>query len=127
MHELHFVECVEIYIHLLCGPTTVDGVNKMHLGPGFDEDAPNLTAAAVFKHDRALLAGGGGGTGTDLQAEVPLLAPQLDSLHHIVLHRGEVSTAKYLHEFKTLLKCAYLTSRDASGRNLAKENTQPNK
>ena len=94
MHELHFVEGVEVYIHLLGGTTTVDGVNKMHLGPGFDKHAPNLTAAAVFKHDRALLAGGGGGAGTDLQAEVPLLAPQLDSLHHIVLDRGEVSNCK---------------------------------
>ena len=90
LHELHFVEGVEVYIHLLSGPSTVDEVSKLHLGPGFDEDAPKLTATAVFKRDRARLAGGGGGAGTDLQAEVPLLAPQLHSLQNIVLNRGEV-------------------------------------
>ena len=90
MHELHFVEGVKVYIHLLSGPSTVDAVNKMHLGPGFDEHATKLIAAAVFKCDGARLAGGGGGGGADLQAHVPLLAPQLHSLQNIVLDRGEV-------------------------------------
>ena len=96
LHELHFVEGVEVYIHLLGGLSAVDGVIKSHLGPGFDEHAAKLSAAAVFKRDRARFAGGGSAAGADLQAEVPLLAPQLDRLHHIVLHRGEVLKSEIL-------------------------------